>query len=621
MSLLVARGAACRNGSAREAVACPLRADMRVLAAMVRLRAASGAAVAALRRCGLVWLFLVAIAPAVLLCGWINRYGVNVPFGDEWALVPLFEKWRDGQLTFRDLYQQHNEHRIVVPKLIYFAFAQLTGWNLRTEMFFSVALCAGTSAGIFALLQRTLGGTPRQLLLLWAAANLLIFSPAQAQNWVWGFQLQMFLPTLCFVITLVILVSELRWWPKFAASVFLITVATFSFGSALLLWPIVGLFLALRGEGKWRVAAWLVAGAAVLGLYFVDYYRVARPQPATGNGLDYVGYFLVFLGGALARGRDGQLLYGAAVTGAVAFVFYAAVGVHFLRTRGDALRNAAPWLAVGLYAIGRAALAAYSRVNWGPKQAMDSRYVTSSAALYLALIVLVAMAARYLDHGSGQLARGVAAAKTATITAILVLTLAAFPAGLEDMATLHREQVAGLGALEFSQAIETSDALRRDLRMIPGFAPAPREHVKTLDRLQLLGYAPRSSAVLAEGQNRPASTSSKFGRVDGFKQVDAQNFEISGWAVLPRLERPAPVVALAYREGDRWVAFTLSDVWEWRDDVVARLHSRAYQASGWRKTFSRESLPAGADAVSAWAVDPLADEAHKLRGEHPLPKF
>ena len=309
---------------------------------MVDSTAATSGAVAKTEKNLLGWLFLLAVTPAIFLLGWINHYAVNVPIGDEWALVPLFEKWDRHQLTFHDLYQQHNEHRILIPKLIYLAFAQLTNWNLRAEMFFSVALCAGTSAGFYVLLRRTLGGPPRQLLLLWAAANLLIFSPTQAQNWLWGFQLQMFIPNLCLVLTLVILTSDFSWWPRFGASVVLIAVATFSFGSGLLLWPVVALFLVLRGESKWRIAAWLLAFALVVALYFPGYYRVPRPHPLTGNWLDYPCYFLVFIGGALSRGREGQLLFGAMVTGAVGLAVYVAIFVHFVRTRrrGAAKRGA-----------------------------------------------------------------------------------------------------------------------------------------------------------------------------------------------------------------------------------------------------------------------------------------
>lgn len=588
---------------------------------MLGWTAASRRAVAAVRRIAVVWPILLGISPPILLIAWINRYAINVPFGDEWALVPLFEKWSNGQLTFRDLYQQHNEHRIPIPKLIYLAFAELTNWNLRAEMFLSVGLCGVTSACVYVLLRRTVGESRREAVLLWAAANLLIFSPMQAQNWLWGFQLQMFIPTLCLVMTLVIFTSDFASWAKFGGSGLLVALATFSFGNGLLLWPVVALFLILRGESKWWVAAWLLASAVVLVLYSVGYYRIPRLEPVTRNWFDYPRYFLVFIGAALARGRDGQLLLGAMITGGVALCVYAAMVVRSCSSRAEALRSAAPWLALGPYVIGSAALAAYSRADWGPQQALDSRYVTISHVLYLGLIALTAVAARHATQAQERMAATMSGVKTISITTVVALAVAAYPAGLEDMATLHREQLRGLGALQFAEVIDTTESMRRDLRMVPGFVPTPLQHIKVLQRLELLGYAPHGSAVLEERPARRTESASKHGRVDAFSQSDPQNIEISGWAVLPGSAHPAPLVVLAYRERGQWIAFAVCEVSEWRTDVVARLRSRDYLASGWRKTFARQSLPASAETISAWAVDPLANRVHKLRGEHPLPKL
>src|SRR5438477_7239351 len=118
---------------------------------------------------GQTWaLFLLAVLPIAVIVRLISEYAVNVPYGDEWSLLPLFAKWHDHQLTFANLFRQHNEHRIFFPKLIYLTCARWTHWNVRSEMFFSVLLCCVTSAGIYFLIQRTIAATPRKRLLLWA---------------------------------------------------------------------------------------------------------------------------------------------------------------------------------------------------------------------------------------------------------------------------------------------------------------------------------------------------------------------------------------------------------------------------------------------------------------------
>ena len=61
-------------------------------------------------------LFLAALLPAIFIVICVAKYGVNVPYGDEWLMIPFLAKDHDHQLAWADLYQQHNEHRIVIPK-------------------------------------------------------------------------------------------------------------------------------------------------------------------------------------------------------------------------------------------------------------------------------------------------------------------------------------------------------------------------------------------------------------------------------------------------------------------------------------------------------------------------
>ena len=283
------------------------------------------------------------------------------------------------------------------------------------------------------------------------------------------------------------------------------------------------------------------------------------------------------------------------------------------------LRRAAPWLALGGYVIGSAALAAYSRVNWGPKQAMESRYATVSLNLYLVLIALAVLAARDAQQ------RGIASAaferiRTVVITSILVLSVARFPAGLWEMSILQRERLSGLAALQFSAVIDTTESLRRDLRMIQGFVPAPLASIAVLERLHLLQHPRRHNPVLKDASNRDTRARPVLGTAEELKRRDMSTFEANGWAVLPKRGLPAPRVVLAYGQDGRWITFADVDVGEYRDDVVAKLHRAEYQPSGWRETFKRDRLPPEANRISAWAVDPVANKAYRLEGDLALPQ-
>jgi hypothetical protein len=554
-------------------------------------------------------LLFLAIVPAILLIAAIEHYAVNVPFGDEWEMIQLFAKWNAHQLTFHDLYQQHNEHRILLPKLIYLAFAELTHWNLRAEIFFSVALVAATSAALYILIRRTLPDSPRRVALLWLLANLLFFSPSQGENWLWGFQLQVFIPNLCLVAALVAITSAWNSYARIAVAGLFAVVATFSFGNLL-----------LRREKKMLVLIWLAMFALVCACYFAGYRRHAVPHPHSGNWLEYVYYFSAFLGGALARQREGALLMSPVIIGMAASLLYAAFVVRFLKHRGDELAKAVPWVILGAYPLASAVIATAARINSGAGQALDSRYITISSLLYLSLVMMSVIAARGRDGSEPTSTRWLAHAASPIASCVIILTLTAMPSGLRHMRNIQRECIAGLGALQFAKVIDATSALHRYLfdSRTPISVP---ESVRILDQLQLLQYPLRETARIDDKADVPFEEAQKFGAADNFQQRDEQTYEVSGWAFLPDDAVAGPCVVLAYRVGDKWFGFALSDTRQSRPDIALAKHDARYTESGWRKTFRRDALPAEADQISAWAVDPLANELHKLPGNCPLPKL
>ena len=192
-------------------------------------------------------LLLLALVPIIFVGFIIDRYGVNVPYADEWSNLILVEKWDAGHLRFADLIRPHNGHRILVPRRIYLAFAEMAHGNVRAEMFFSLFLCVLTSAGILYLLRRTVSTDWPRLLALWTLINVLLFSPIQAENWLWGFQFQILLSNLCVVGAVIAVTANLRVTNRVALAVLFAVAGTFSFGNSLLIWPIVGLLMIVSG--------------------------------------------------------------------------------------------------------------------------------------------------------------------------------------------------------------------------------------------------------------------------------------------------------------------------------------------------------------------------------------
>jgi hypothetical protein len=564
-------------------------------------------------------LFICAIVPAALIAGLIARYGVNVPFGDEWSLISLFARWHDHQMTFADLFRQHNEHRIFFPKLIYIAFAQLTHWNLRAEMFFSVFLCAGTSVCIYGLLKRTVAGSRLRRTAIWALSNLLLFSPSQAENWMWGFQLQMFIPTLCLIASLLILhAPNVGAW-RLASACGLAIIGTYSFGNGLLLWPIIGAYLFLRGTGKRRLLFWAGAFVVVGVTYFFGY----EPHPSPGryhaSTLDYLVYFLRFNGNALGQLPLQSHLLWTAVIGAGAVLLFGIAAALFLKARSSALSLALPWLALASYALASAFIATYSRVREGIEQALDSRYSSISVHLYIGLVGLLIIGSDCL--GKSRINRRVtkvtasfACAFVAMLVSWYLLTLSEIAVRMRDMSQLRTH---GSVNLTFCKVIRPTKILPRSLSIHMEFPEFVRS-IADLDRLQLLSPPLRRTNLLYESFGAAAGLAEEFGLCETASRTGETALEIRGWAFLPFLAEPAPCVVLAYESGGQWIGFALAEVNAERPDLAGGF-GEAHRWSGWRRVIDTSALPNNA-RISAWAVDPRTTDVFRLPGVIVLPE-
>ncbi len=113
-----------------------------------------------------------------------------LPWFDEWATVDLIAGWQDGTRTVGNvLFSQHNEHRILVPRLVFFADDLLfrgRGYLSLAAIFAVQLLHAGLFAAVLGRSRPARAGR-------WAIAAAVLaamFSLRQDENFSSGFQLQ-----------------------------------------------------------------------------------------------------------------------------------------------------------------------------------------------------------------------------------------------------------------------------------------------------------------------------------------------------------------------------------------------------------------------------------------------
>lgn len=346
---------------------------------------------------------LLALAPLAYLVCVVVRYGIDVPFWDQWDLVPLLDKMYRGELAFSDLWAQHNGHRLLFPQLIMLGLARLTAWNILYELSVNIAL----ALGVFAVLVHQIRTTERSLGVVglhWAipASSLIVFSISQYQNWLWGYQIAMPLTLLAVVGGIVLLSGPAFRWRRFAAAALLGIVATYSFASGVLFWPIgLGILLVVtrgRKERKASIATWLLVSLLTLGFYLWHYQRPASDSALSlmfDMPLTYVSYVLKYLGSICAQyyrsplpgqQADGDL---ALVSGLLAMFALGWAGGMLMWPKIAGFRVLLPYLAMTVYSLGTAMMTGVGRVGMGGDEALECRYCTMVVPLWVSLVVFL----------------------------------------------------------------------------------------------------------------------------------------------------------------------------------------------------------------------------------------
>jgi hypothetical protein len=382
------------------------------------------------RRFSSLIILIPALIPVLILAGNVAKYHVDVPFWDQWNFVPLLGQSYEGGIAFRDLWAQHNEHRLLFPRLIMLGLARASRYNVVWELVVILLLAATT----FFLLCRQFikaAGASGFSGLPWALPvfSLLVFTLGQAENWLWGWQIQIFLNVLAAVAGLSLLGRrEFRWvqfWPAAGLGV----LATYSFANGLVFWPLGFLALLLapptnKKHKAWALAAWTAVTAAVAVSYFYRFrYQSPSGRPWSyflSRPGEYILYLLKFLGRpvinyeayALAIGLIGLLLFGA-------FSFLS------LRDRRAEAPAFLPFILFGLYSIGCGLFTGVGRVGFGSAQAMSGRYVPFSALLWVSnFAFLYALARQVRDRMRARPMKAFALAGIGVISFLLVFGIA-----------------------------------------------------------------------------------------------------------------------------------------------------------------------------------------------------
>ena len=338
-------------------------------------------------------LFVFAIVtPASLVIFVILRFGVDVPYWDDWAFVSLLERIHAGKLSIRDLLAQHNEHRMIFPRLVKLGLTHFTGWNTFYELFASWTFIALSFFALWNLLQITLGEHLNEKIRPLVVVNgLLLFSLAQGENFIWGWQLQWFLAEFFTILSIWALARWKGRWIGVLLAAFFTFVTQYSIASGQFLWSL-GLLVMIVERKKWKLSQilfWSITATALICVYFYHFDTENRNLfTFIEKPLGFIEFILGCLGSAFGTFGPFGGLNACIVYGTLGMIVFTGSSAFLWRRCRQWWINMLPWMQFALYGLLGVVVTAVGRMQYGVAyHALVSRYSIFALFFWIGTLV------------------------------------------------------------------------------------------------------------------------------------------------------------------------------------------------------------------------------------------
>lgn len=337
----------------------------------------------------------LSVVPPLLVAGLVAQHARNMLWKDQWSMVGYMAEATHGVPDPAWLTWQVNEHRMPVAFAVQGALAWWTRWDLRAEAWVNVVAAALTGLVLTALIRKTIADrSPLAAAWVLLACSVLVFSLAGGTNWTWG---TMNANVIVVLATVWLAWRLLAWtgrWRQTLGLVVTATIATFTFGTGVVLLAAVPAALAVPTRPVPRRTLHVLATAAwavlVVTLYFRGWHpRYGLPPPVlhTDRPWDYAAYLAGYVGAATGTRRLPEAI-AAGVIMAMALV----AAATWTWSRVPSARTAMlPWLLVAATAVANGFVTAYGRIE-APGSALFVRYLPAATCFAIGLAGMLGIA-------------------------------------------------------------------------------------------------------------------------------------------------------------------------------------------------------------------------------------
>jgi hypothetical protein len=374
---------------------------------------------------------------------------------DAWETVDLYKRFLEGRLDIAALWEQHNEHRILVPRLFILAdyvLASASGYLLISLSL----LLQGMTVWLLARAFARYGAAGRgEAVFFCCLAVALCFWLKQRENFIWSFQVQWLLNGF--------FASLGAYWAggigaegssravrgRLAGIALCCFIATYSLANGIFLAFIIGVTLWRSGLPRRWLLAWAVFALLLAGSYLAGYHTPAQHSSPV-DALDfrvplyafaYLGNPAVFAGIPLAPGL---------LLGALGLGLFGVLSIGFLRRRESGFFERFAFTGTS-YVVATAVVTAAGRRDFDILTASASRYLTPVLLFWCLLLGWVLS----LSRPRGRLRRWLP--RVALLAAVLYLLPMQFLL-LQKMKQRHLEY--DEAALALMAGVKDTAALR-----------------------------------------------------------------------------------------------------------------------------------------------------------------
>jgi len=341
---------------------------------------------------------LFILIPVVLYLGVWDYYAINIPKWDDHPLKQFifdFSHATNWSQRITALFKQHNEHRIVLTRLVtwtdFWIFGSL---NYRHLMFVGNVLLIGLLPLWHIILKKN-----KKPLFALLPVPFLWLSLAQWENMYWGMAaVQNFGVVTLALWTIYLCASSKNL--LFALSIPLAVLTVFTSPNGLFVLPIGALLLFLTGNRQ-RLALWVITSAAAIFFFFRGYIQPTSNPDSKASFVQLIKGYMAFLGSfaesfpVLDHFRVcvfmGSVLFLVAVSVASTTLF------RIMRNKYSAKSEKLTdlfCLGTILFILGTALVIVYGRAGFGLDTLVSSKYKIYSVLLLITAYLYVVIPIR-----------------------------------------------------------------------------------------------------------------------------------------------------------------------------------------------------------------------------------